>query len=34
MTELSESNSWNTWPTRFIAIIDGASSGLIDTARI
>ena len=31
MAELSELNSWNTSPTRFIAIIDGAESGLIDT---
>ena len=34
IAELSESNSSKTWPMRFIAIIDGASSGLIDTARI
>ena len=32
MTALSESNSLNTWPTRFMACIAGASSGLIDTA--
>ena len=34
MAELSELYSWNTSPTRFIAIIDGAESGLIETARI
>jgi hypothetical protein len=27
-------DSWNTSPTRFIAIIDGAESGVIDTACI
>ncbi len=34
MAELSESPSSNSWPTFFIEIIDGASFGLIDTARI
>ena len=34
MAELSDSNSSKTSPTRFIAITDGASSGLIDTDRI
>ena len=34
ITELSESPSSNSSPTFFIEIIDGASSGLIDTACI
>src|SRR5258708_28463897 len=34
MTALSDLNSWKSVPTRFIAITDGASSGLIDTDRI
>ncbi len=33
MAELFDLNSSNTLPTRFIAIIDGALSGLIDTDR-
>jgi hypothetical protein len=33
MTELLVSYSWNTLPTLLMAIIDGASFGLIDTAR-
>ena len=32
ITELLESNSWKSLPTRFIACIDGASSGANDTA--
>lgn len=34
MAELFESNSPKTRPTRFIAIIEGADSGVIDTDRI